>query len=67
MITRMSHTGDSTGMIVYIKRVSVKTFDYSYDLVTNNELYSGGFTTPLIGSTISLPSSIIYKIGELRS
>jgi len=66
-ITRLSHTGDSLGLIVNILSVSVQPYDIVYDELTNNELWNVPTWTPTIGQTVELPSSIIYNVGDLKS
>ncbi len=66
-ITRLSHVGNSANMDAHILSVSVRPHDIIYDEETNNELWTVPAWTPAIGQNITLPDTIIYKLGDLTS
>jgi uncharacterized protein YjbI with pentapeptide repeats len=62
-IERLFHTGESSGMLLYIISASVRKLNYQYDPNTNNLLNLIPSWNPQIGATISLPTTI-YQLGS---
>ena len=52
---------------LYISKISIVEKDAIYDPVTNNELSLITQFPPAIGSTVSLPTNILYNLGGVSS